>query len=101
MFSFHDGFVFDVASHLQKPVAGTGWLPSGVDFCLSARPHRGMKTQMCFISRGLQFLLVYNLRVATISLDQKRERGFDEQLVQILKFKQKYWAPLAGEMGQL
>lgn len=49
----------------------------------------------------LQFLLVYDPRVATISFDQKRERGFDEQLVPILKFKQKYWGPLVGEMGQL
>lgn len=45
----------------------------------------------------LPLLLVYNPRVATISFDQKRERGFDEQLVHILKFKQKYWAPLVGE----
>lgn len=49
----------------------------------------------------LQCPLVYNLRVATISFDQKRERGFDEQLVHILKFKQKYWASLVVEMGQL
>lgn len=49
----------------------------------------------------LQFLLVYSPRVATISFDQKRERGFDEQLVHILKFKQKYWASLVVKMGQL
>lgn len=33
---------------------------------------------------GLLFLPVYNPRVATNSFDQKRERGFDEQLVHIL-----------------
>lgn len=47
---------------------------------------------------SLPFLPVYSPRVATISFDQKRERGFDEQLAHILKFKQKYWAPLVGEM---
>ena len=46
----------------------------------------------------LPFLPVYNPRVATISFDQKRERGFDEQLAHILNFKQEYWAPLVGEM---
>lgn len=46
----------------------------------------------------LPFLSVYNPRVATISFDQKREGGFDEQLAHILKFKQTYWAPLVGEM---
>lgn len=46
----------------------------------------------------LWFVLVYNPRVATISFDQKRERGFDEQLAHTLKFKQTNWAPLVGEM---
>lgn len=46
----------------------------------------------------LWFVLVYNQRVATISFDQKRERGFDEQLAHILKFKQTNWAPLVWEM---
>lgn len=46
----------------------------------------------------LPFVLLYNPRVATISFDQKRERGFDEQRARILNFKQKRWAPLVGEM---
>lgn len=46
----------------------------------------------------LWFVLVYNPRVATISFDQKRERGFDEQLAHIFKFKQTNWAPLVGQM---
>lgn len=48
----------------------------------------------------LPFLPIYNPRVATISFDQKRERRFDEQLAHSVNFnfKQKYWAPLAGEM---
>lgn len=83
----------------SKPVLAGFCLVS--TFSLSAQPSQCLRTQMCFISQGCDFCRLYNPRVATISFDQKRERGFDEQLARILKFKQKYWAPLVREMGAI
>lgn len=56
-------------------------------------------TQICFISKDYHFCQC--TRVATISCNHKRRNGFDEQLVHILNYKQKYWVLLVGELWKL
>lgn len=97
-FSFHNGFVFDVVKMMMKK-DGIGWLLSGVNFFSPLfSVISGFEDTNVFHILRLQFLLVYNSRVAT---RKKRERDFDEQLAHILKFKQKCWALLVRQIGTI
>lgn len=55
--------------------------------------------QICLISKDHHFCQC--TRVATISWTLKRRNGFNEQLVHIFYYKQKYWVLLVGELWEM
>ncbi len=97
-FSFHDAFVFGVAWHLWKIIAGTGWLLSGVNFFLSTQASQGMRTQMCFISQGCHFCQFTTQEWQQSVLIRSVKEVLMSNLRTFLSSSRLHWAPLDGEI---